>query len=189
MSANPFPFDFRSRPPTAALTGVVEQLWYARGTVPYTRDRIAPTGSTVAVLIFGDPIIERADDGAGPAVETRTGFVIGSHDRALVNEPTGKTHAVGIVTTPTGCEQVLGVRPTLLRGRVVTIEDWWHHGSEIREPVERDPGDRRRRHRARDLACPAASGLRPPGSARARDRGHVRYGCDGCWRTSTPART
>lgn len=133
MTATPFPFDFRARPPTSTLAGAVEQLWYARGTVPYTRERIAPTGSTVAVLIFGDAIIERADDGAGPSVRTRTGFVIGPHDRPVINEPTGETHAVGIVTTPLGCEQVLGIRPALLRGRVAPIEACWPAGAEIRE--------------------------------------------------------
>ena len=60
-----FAFDFRPRFPTGDLGRAVEQVWYARGTVPYARERIAPTGSTVVVLVLGPPIRETPDDGGG----------------------------------------------------------------------------------------------------------------------------
>lgn len=127
-----FAFDFRPRFPTGDLGRAVEQVWYARGTVPYARERIAPTGSTVVVLVLGPPIRETPDDGAGTSVLTDVGFVIGPHDRPVVNEPTGETHAVGVVTTPVGCQAALGIRPAPLRGAVTTLEQAWPSGVALR---------------------------------------------------------
>ena len=53
----PFEFDYETRAPSPALAPYCESLWFARGTVPYTRERIAPTGSTVAIVVLGDPIL------------------------------------------------------------------------------------------------------------------------------------
>lgn len=123
--ATGFEFDFRSRSPVGVLGRFVESIWYARGTVPYRRERIAPTGSTVAVVVLGDPILETADDGRGPTLRADRGFLIGPHDRPVVNEPTGETHAVGIVTTAIGAGPVFGVRPAHLRGRIVDLAPAW----------------------------------------------------------------
>jgi len=128
----PFEFDFRSVVPEAPLSTVVESVWYARGTVPYDRERIAPTGSTVAVIVLGDAIIETPDDGQGTPLRTDRGFIIGPHDRPVINEPTGETHAFGIITTPVGCEAVFGVPPSRLRGAVAELTDVWPPASELR---------------------------------------------------------
>ena len=49
-------FTFAERRPTGELGRFVRSVWYARGTVPYRRGLIAPTGSCVAVLVLGAPI-------------------------------------------------------------------------------------------------------------------------------------
>ena len=131
-TSGPADFVFVRHEPTGRLGRLVEQVWYARGRVPYRRERIAPTGSTVAVMVLGDAIVETPDDGAGPALRTDRGFLIGPHDRPVVNEPTGETHAVGVVTTPIGCEAVLGVPPAPLRGRVVELEAAWAPAADLR---------------------------------------------------------
>jgi hypothetical protein len=63
-------FDYRSRGPSGPLGRAVESVWYARGTVPYDRERISPTGSTVAVIVLGDAIRQTADDGEGMALQS-----------------------------------------------------------------------------------------------------------------------
>jgi AraC-like DNA-binding protein len=131
--SEPFPFDFKSKPPTPQLGRYVESIWYARGTVPYAREKIAPTGSTVVVFVLGDPILETAADGEGESVLADRGFIIGPHDRPVVNEPTGETHAVGIVCTPIGAGPALGVRPPMLRGRVLHLHKGWPRGSSLRK--------------------------------------------------------
>lgn len=118
-------FTYLAREPTTPLRRLVESIWYARGTIAYRRERIAPTGSTVAILVLGDAIIETADDGRGPAVRSDIGLLIGPHDRPIINEPTGETYAVGVVCTPVGCETVLGIPPATIRGRVVPLVDVW----------------------------------------------------------------
>jgi AraC-like DNA-binding protein len=116
-------FAFTQRAPAGPLGRYVESVWHARGQIPYARERIAPTGSTVAGIVLGPPI--RQTPAEGPPFLARTGFLIGPHDRPLVNEPTGRTHCVGVVTTPIGCRAVFGVDPRPLRGRVADLETAW----------------------------------------------------------------
>jgi AraC-like DNA-binding protein len=130
-----FEFDFRSRTPAGELGRAVESVWYARGTVPYARERIAPTGSTVAVLVLADAILQTADDGRGETLRATTGFLVGPHDAPIINEPTGETFAVGVVTTPVGCEAVLGLRPARHRGRVDPLLPTWSRAAALREQL------------------------------------------------------
>lgn len=132
MDPAPFDFDYRVREPGGALGRFVESLWFARGTVPYRRERIAPTGSTVAVIVLGDPIIEIADDGRGVPLETGRGFVIGPHDGPVINEPTGETYACGVVTTPVGCQAVMHIEPAAIRGQILELGDGWPAADALR---------------------------------------------------------
>lgn len=129
------PFEFSSRRPGGDLGRLVSTLWFARGTVPYEREKIAPTGSTVAVFVLGDPILETPDNGRGPALLATRGFLTGPHDGPVVNEPTGETFAVGIVGTPVGCEAVFGLAPSPLRGRVVDLIDAWAPAGSLRSEL------------------------------------------------------
>ena len=72
-----FEFDFQTRTPAPPLDRFIATLWYARGTVPYTRERIAPTGATVAVIVLGDAILQTPDDGHGQTFRATRGFLIG----------------------------------------------------------------------------------------------------------------
>lgn len=133
-----FEFDYQTRTPEGSLRHFVEVIWTARGRVPYRRESIAPTGSTVAVVVLGDPIVETPDAGRGVPLVAGRGFLIGPHDRPVVNEPTGETHAVGIVTTAVGCQAVFGLLPSRLRGRVVELEAAWAPAGELRRRLLAD---------------------------------------------------
>lgn len=61
------------------------------------------------------------------------GFLIGPHDRPVINEPTGETFAVGVVTTPVGCRAVLGLDPSALSGRVEELMGKWPTAADLRE--------------------------------------------------------
>ncbi|BCB90325.1 helix-turn-helix domain-containing protein [Phytohabitans suffuscus] len=123
------------RPP--ALARWVESIWYARGRIDYARERIAPTGSTVAVVVLGDPI--RLVAGDGPAFVAGGGFLLGPHDRPVVNEPLGETHCVGVVTTPVGCRALFGVAPASVRGRVVDLPSAWPAAADLRRALRHGP--------------------------------------------------
>ena len=125
-------FDFRLRTAEPPLSRAVASVWYARGTVPYRRERVAPTGSTVAVIVLGDPIIETAGGPRAVPVRADRGFLIGPHDRPVTNEPTGETFAVGIVTTPVGCRAALGLDPAPIAGRVVELTEAWAPAARLR---------------------------------------------------------
>jgi AraC-like DNA-binding protein len=115
-------FLYEARHPPA-LARFVESIWYARGRIDYRRERIAPTGSTVAVIVLGDPI--RLVAGDSPAFVAREGFLLGPHDRPVINEPLGETHCFGVVTTAVGCQAVFGLRPASVRGKVVDLLAAW----------------------------------------------------------------
>jgi AraC-like DNA-binding protein len=131
---SPYPaavdFQFTERRPTGRLGRYVESVWHARGQIPYAREKIAPTGSTVAGIVLGPPI-RQTPAGGEPFLAT-TGFLIGPHDRPLVNEPTGRTDCIGVVTTPIGCQVVFGVPPATVRGRVVDLLDAWPAATALR---------------------------------------------------------
>ncbi len=135
LTATSFEFDFAAHKPPTPLGRFVESLWYARGTIPYKREKIAPTGSTVAVFVLGDPIEETADNGEGRSLRADRGFLIGPHDRPVINEPTGETFAVGVVGTPVGCEALFGIRPSRLRGRAVDLETIWPAAAQLRSEL------------------------------------------------------
>jgi AraC-like DNA-binding protein len=123
-------FSFTQRRPSGRLARYVESVWHARGQIPYARERIAPTGSTVAGIVLGPPI--RQIPWGGAVVLADTGFLIGPHDRPLVNEPTAHTDCVGIVTTPIGCRAAFGVDPAPLRGRVADLLECWPAARSLR---------------------------------------------------------
>lgn len=111
--------------------------------MPYAREKIAPTGSTVAVFVLGDAILQTPSDGEGPTLHASRGFLIGPHDRPTVNEPTGETFAVGIISTPVGCEALFGVKPATIRGAAVDLEQAWPTATGVRSALTdlTDPGD------------------------------------------------
>jgi AraC-like DNA-binding protein len=123
-------FEFTQRSPSGRLARYVESVWHARGQIAYAREQIAPTGSTVAGIVLGPPI--RQMPWGGLVFIAETGFLIGPHDRPLMNEPTAHTHCVGIVTTPIGCRAVFGLDPGPLRGRVLDLLDQWPAGRSLR---------------------------------------------------------
>ncbi len=129
-------FTYRTRAPSTRLDRFVEVLWYARGTIGYRRERIAPTGSCVAVVVLGAPIIETPTTTGVPLLASE-GFVIGPHDGPVINEPSGETHAVGVVLTPIGCRAVLGLDPATLRGDVVDLLAVWPPARPLRAALLR----------------------------------------------------
>lgn len=108
----------------------VELVWFARGRITGVRERIAPTGSTVAAVVLGDPIC--LTPAGGTSITAETGFLIGPHDRPVVNEPQGETYCVGIVTRPAGCRPAFGLAPAALNGRVLELSEAWPRGAALR---------------------------------------------------------
>jgi hypothetical protein len=152
----------------------VEEIWFARGRITGIRERIAPTGSTVAAVVLGDPILQ-TPVGQGTALLADMGFLIGPHDRPIVNEPQGETYCVGIVTTPVGCRPTLGLAPATLRGRIVDLPQAWPGAAGLRRELTscRTPAE------ALDLIEAAVRTSEP--SAAMRSPG-ARWPCGSCQR-------
>jgi AraC-like DNA-binding protein len=126
-------FEFELRRPGPPLAPYAESVWWARGQMPYRRERIAPTGSTVAVLVLGPPIVQVPRNGTGDRFVATRGWLAGPHDGPVVNAPTARTWAVGVVSTPVGCRALFGTDPAPLRGRVVDLVSAWPAAGPLRE--------------------------------------------------------
>ena len=72
--------------------------------------------------MLGAPIIQTPDAGRGKPFRAERGLIVGPHDRPVINEPTGETFAVGIVTQPTGCQACFSVAPADINGCVAGLE-------------------------------------------------------------------
>ena len=127
------PFDYRARPPGPRLAPFVESVWFARGTVPYASEHVAPTGASVAIVVLGAPLVQTP--WGGVPTTSQTGLFIGPHDRPVRNAPSGETYAVGIVTTPVGSPACFGVQPRRLRGRVVELASVWPAAEALRSEL------------------------------------------------------
>jgi AraC-like DNA-binding protein len=127
-------FEYVPRRVSGDTARFVELVWFARGHIAGVRERIAPTGSTVAAVVLGDPI-RQSPVGEGTALVAERGFLIGPHDRPIVNEPHGETFCVGIVTTPVGCRPAFGLAPATLRGRVVDLLQAWPRAVDLRREL------------------------------------------------------
>ncbi|MBB5874586.1 AraC-like DNA-binding protein [Allocatelliglobosispora scoriae] len=123
-------FTFVPRRPPPPLERFVESIWYARGRIDYPNELIAPTGSTVAVIVLGPPIRE-TPAGGEPFLAT-AGFLIGPHDRPVVNEPTAETYCLGVVSTPIGCRALFGLAPADWRAKAVDLPSVWPPAAELR---------------------------------------------------------
>ena len=117
-------FEFQRLVPSGPLARWVGVVWFARGRIRYAREHIAPTGSTVAVLNLGDPIVHATFGPRASQIRATTGWISGPHDRPSLNEPLGVTHCYGVVSTPIGCLPLFGLDPRAIRGRVVPLRDW-----------------------------------------------------------------
>ncbi|MHA6785662.1 helix-turn-helix domain-containing protein [Pseudonocardia saturnea] len=132
-------FEFELRRPAPPLAAHTESVWFARGRLPFRSERIAPTGSTVAVFVLGPPIVQIPDDGAGEPFVAERGWLAGPHDRPVVTVPTAETLAVGIVAAPVGCRALFGVGPAPLRGRVADLDDAWPAAGPLRAALLAEP--------------------------------------------------
>ncbi|WP_214401338.1 helix-turn-helix domain-containing protein [Pseudonocardia lacus] len=128
-------FEFELVRPGPPLAPYAESLWWARGQIPYRQERIAPTGSTVAVLVLGAPIVQVPRNGTGERFVATHGWLAGPHDGPVVNAPTAETWAVGVVSTPVGCRALFGTGPAELRGRVVDLAGAWPAAGPLRESL------------------------------------------------------
>ena len=69
-------FEYLTRKVSGRTSRFVELIWFARGRITGVSERIAPTGSTVAAVVLGDPIRLTPDHGDTSLVAD-TGFLIG----------------------------------------------------------------------------------------------------------------
>lgn len=128
-------FVFELRRPGPPLAPYVESVWWARGRIPYRQERIAPTGSSVAVLVLGSPILQVPRNGDGQPFVATHGWLAGPHDGPVLNAPTAETWAVGVVSSSVGCRALLGVDPAPLRGRVVDLMGTWAAAGSLRRAL------------------------------------------------------
>jgi hypothetical protein len=136
----------------------VEEIWFARGRITGGPRAYRSHWVDRRRVRLGDPILQ-TPVGQGTALLADTGFLIGPHDRPIVNEPQGGTYCVGIVTTPVGCRPTFGLAPATPRGRIVDLLQAWPRAARLRRGLTscRTPAE------ALDLIAAAVSGTHASG--------------------------
>ena len=103
------------------------------------------------MFVLGAPIVQTPH--GGEALVAQRGFLVGPHDRPAINEPTAETFAVGIVTTPVGCQALFGVEASSVRGKALELDSQWAEAGRLRAALLGDADaearlDRLERHLA-----------------------------------------
>jgi hypothetical protein len=90
-------FEFTERTPAGRLGRYVESVWHARGQIPYAREKIAPTGSTVAGIRGKERTSEIAalEPGRSVTLRSRQGGVTADYTYRV--EPAGPGGRVTLV--------------------------------------------------------------------------------------------
>lgn len=98
----------------------VEQIWYSRGELEVSRERVLPGASTDIVANLGPPMRLVEGDGVEHIIGTT---VSGLLTKPIVLEHPAVHEAVGIRLSPHGIRAVLGVPAAALRDLVVDLPD------------------------------------------------------------------
>jgi len=119
----PGDFDFRIRPPGEPLDRFVSAVWYARGQVPHGRERILPSPGAVLLVVLGAPL-RMTEPGEDAEVLDVTGaWLAGPHERPILNQPTGETHAVGAVFQPGGIGAFIAGPIDAITNRILPLDE------------------------------------------------------------------
>jgi len=119
----PGDFAFRIQRPDDPLGRFVSGVWYARGRAPHRRERILPSPGAVLLVVLGAPL-RMAEPRANAVVRDLVGaWLTGPHERPILNEPMGETHAVGAVFEPGGVGAFLDGPVDEIANRILPLDD------------------------------------------------------------------
>lgn len=116
-------FVFLQSRPKAPLSCHVESLWYARGTVPYRRERVLPNGRVVLLINLGDPLRQEGTE-TGNFLGRET-WISGLQSRYTINEPLGETHVAGVTFRPTGATAFFAPPMAEFSDRLTPLDAVW----------------------------------------------------------------
>ncbi len=100
-------FEFRPFEPEPALRKYIRRTFYARGRIPYSTEKILPTGYIVAIFNLGAPhrLGKSPHDGDQ---RTYRHWVEGLQTTPNYHSPTDGTHVLGLQFTPPGFHALFG---------------------------------------------------------------------------------
>lgn len=125
--------------PSPPLSQFIDCFWYVDLMVPYTREKILPTGTIELMLNFGAP--HRKYNQAESDFELMTeAWVAGFQTEYIVNEPVAETNMIGVRFKPGGAYPFLGGVVHELQNTVVDLEAViGYEAAEMREQLYEQP--------------------------------------------------
>jgi AraC-like DNA-binding protein len=117
-----------ARPPTPALTSIVEYVWASQGAPAHARERVVPTG-TLELFVSLVDVQGRIHDAAGRDRSFSGAGVAGAYRRPFMFDTREDASVVGVHFRPGHAGVVLGVPPGELMDRHVDLEDIWGRGA------------------------------------------------------------
>lgn len=121
--------------PAYPLNQFIECFWYVDTIVPYTREKILPTGTIELMINFGAP--HRKYNQSETSFDLMTeSWVAGFQTDYIVNEPVAETEMMGVRFKPGGAYPFLGNTVNELSNTVVELETLWGiEAADLREQL------------------------------------------------------
>ena len=121
--------------PTYPLNQFIACFWYVDMVVPYTREKILPTGTIELMINFGAP--HRKYNQSETAFDLMSeGWIAGFQTDYIVNEPIAETDMLGVRFKPGGAYPFLGEVIYDLHNAVVDLEAvWGYEAADLREQL------------------------------------------------------
>lgn len=122
-------FLFVQTGPPAGLADLVEEVWYANGTVSYGSERILPSSRPVLIINLGAGFEVQTSSDPHPVTRT-SGWLVGPHREFMRQRPLAETNVVGAVLKPWGAATLFDVTAAEIQNRAVSLEAVWDRSVE-----------------------------------------------------------
>ncbi len=113
--------------PEPPLNRYIICFWHAELQVPYTREKILPTGTVELIINFGAPfkLVDKQD--AKRFTLQDQSWLVGLQTEYLINEPLAETHMIGVRFRPGGAHGFFHCPAHQMHNQVLPMDALWGH--------------------------------------------------------------
>ena len=116
-------FIFQPFEPPGELDGLVRQSFYARGRIPYSTDKILPTGLIPLLFTLGNPHRSGNNQEPDRNPEFNHSWLSGFQTTPLYHTPLDGTNVIGLLFEPVGFYTLFGAEMQTLQNQTVDARE------------------------------------------------------------------
>lgn len=122
-------FLFVQTAPPSELEDLVEEVWYASGTISYGSERILPSPTPILIINLGAGFEVQTCSDSHPVTRTN-GWLVGPHREFMWQRPLAETHVVGAVLKPWGAAALFDLMAAEIQDKAVSLDAVWDRSVE-----------------------------------------------------------